>query len=56
MTAPASEEPTLRRNACSLSGGIALAAAAMAPALAVVLNAPAAAPSAGAALPLSFEG
>src|SRR5437868_2401930 len=54
MTSPAPEEPTLRRNACSLPGGIALAAAAMAPALAVVLNAPAAAPAAGAALPLSF--
>ena len=46
--------PTLQQNACSLPGGIALAAAAMAPALAVVLNAPAAAPSAGGALPLSF--
>src|SRR5436190_6686062 len=45
---------TLRRDACSLAGGIALAAAAMAPALAVVLNAPAAAPAAGGALPLSF--
>src|SRR5262245_47598434 len=44
----------LERNACSLTGGIALAAAAMAPALAVVLNAPAAAPAAGAALPMSF--
>src|SRR5436190_1823827 len=40
-------KPALQRNALSLASGIALAAAAMAPSLAVVLNAPAAAPSAG---------
>src|ERR1051326_6738165 len=44
----------LERNVLSVPNGIAMAAAAMAPVLAVVLNAPAAAPSAGAALPLSF--
>lgn len=44
----------LQRNILSVPNGIAMAAAAMAPVLAVVLNAPAAAPSAGAALPLSF--
>jgi amino acid transporter len=44
----------LERNVLRVPHGIALAAAAMAPAIAVVLNAPAAGPSAGAALPLSF--
>ncbi len=44
----------LQRGVLSVPNGIAMAAAAMAPVLAVVLNAPAAAPSAGAALPLSF--
>jgi len=44
----------LQKNVLSVPNGIALAAAAMAPVLAVVLNAPAAAPQAGAALPLSF--
>jgi amino acid transporter len=44
----------LERNVLSVPNGIALAAAAMAPVLAVVLNAPAAGPLAGAALPLSF--
>src|SRR5436190_22988138 len=44
----------LQRNILSVPNGIAMAAAAMAPVLAVVLNAPAAGPSAGAALPLSF--
>jgi len=44
----------LQRNILSVPNGIAMAAAAMAPVLAVVLNAPAAAPLAGAALPLSF--
>ncbi|MST31739.1 amino acid permease [Acidimicrobiaceae bacterium USS-CC1] len=44
----------LQKNVLSVPNGIALAAAAMAPVLAVVLNAPAAAPEAGAALPLSF--
>src|SRR5262245_26643704 len=48
------EHPALQRNVLSLAGGIALAAAAMAPTLAVVLNAPAAAPAAGGALPLAF--
>jgi amino acid transporter len=37
-----------------VANGIALAAAAMAPVIAVVLNAPAAGPAAGGALPLSF--
>jgi amino acid transporter len=44
----------LESNVLAVPHGIALAAAAMAPAIAVVLNAPAAAPVAGAALPLSF--
>ena len=44
----------LERNVLTVPNGIALAAAAMAPVIAVVLNAPAAGPSAGAALPLSF--
>lgn len=44
----------LQRGVLSVPNGIAMAAAAMAPVLAVVLNAPAAAPGAGAALPLSF--
>ncbi len=44
----------LERNVLTVPNGIALAAAAMAPVLAVVLNAPAAGPVAGAALPLSF--
>ncbi|MDA8263059.1 MAG: APC family permease [Actinomycetota bacterium] len=44
----------LQKGVLSVPNGIALAAAAMAPVLAVVLNAPAAAPEAGLALPLSF--
>lgn len=44
----------LQRGVLTVPNGIALAAAAMAPVLAVVLNAPAAGPEAGAALPLSF--
>jgi amino acid transporter len=44
----------LARNVLTVPNGIALSAAAMAPVLAVVLNAPAAGPVAGAALPLSF--
>ena len=48
------ETHRLQRGVLNVPNGIALAAAAMAPVLAVVLNAPAAAPSAGAALPLSF--
>ncbi|MEI8057808.1 MAG: APC family permease [Actinomycetes bacterium] len=44
----------LQRGVLSVPNGIALAAAAMAPVLAVVLNAPAAGLVAGAALPLSF--
>ncbi len=44
----------LEKNVLSVPNGIALAAAAMAPVFAVVLNAPAAGPVAGAALPLSF--
>lgn len=46
--------PGLRRNILSVPNAIALSAASMAPVVAVVLNAPAAAPLAGAALPLSF--
>jgi amino acid transporter len=50
-----SAEPhRLARGVLTVPNGIALAAAAMAPVLAVVLNAPAAGPQAGAALPLSF--
>jgi len=48
------EAHRLERNVLAVPHGIALAAAAMAPAIAVVLNAPAAGPVAGAALPLSF--
>lgn len=44
----------LQKGVLNVPNGIALAAAAMAPVLAVVLNAPAAAPVAGAAVPLSF--
>lgn len=44
----------LQAGVLSVPNGIALAAAAMAPVIAVVLNAPAAAPSAGAAVPLAF--
>lgn len=46
--------PRLARNVLTVPNCIALSAAAMAPVLAVVLNAPAAAPTTGAALPLSF--
>ena len=56
-TPPSSTEPQphrLQRGVLTVPNGIALAAAAMAPVLAVVLNAPAAGPVAGAALPLSF--
>lgn len=44
----------LEKGVLSIPNAIALSAAAMAPVLAVVLNAPAAGPEAGAALPLSF--
>ena len=44
----------LQRGVLTIPNAIALSAAAMAPVLAVVLNAPAAAAAAGAALPLSF--
>src|SRR3712207_4263404 len=44
----------LQKGVLTVPNGIALAAAAMAPVLAVVLNAPAAGPVAGAALPLAF--
>jgi amino acid transporter len=47
-------QPRLQAGVLSVPNGIALAAAAMAPVIAVVLNAPAAAPSAGAAVPLAF--
>lgn len=57
-TVTPSNEPAkaerLERNVLTVPNGIALAAAAMAPVIAVVLNAPAAGPVAGAALPLSF--
>ena len=56
-TPSSSSEPQphrLQRGVLTVPNGIALAAAAMAPVLAVVLNAPAAGPVAGAALPLSF--
>src|SRR3954447_8430520 len=54
-TPSSSREPhRLERGVLTVPNGIALAAAAMAPVLAVVLNAPAAGPVAGAALPLSF--
>ncbi len=55
--APPSAAPQshrLQRGVLTIPNAIALSAAAMAPVLAVVLNAPAAAPSAGGALPLSF--
>lgn len=52
--ASSSEPHRLQRGVLTVPNGIALAAAAMAPVLAVVLNAPAAGPVAGAALPLSF--
>jgi amino acid transporter len=44
----------LERGVLTIPNAIALSAAAMAPVLAVVLNAPAAVPAAGAAIPLSF--
>ncbi|HUW87204.1 MAG TPA: APC family permease [Candidatus Paceibacterota bacterium] len=51
----ASHEPhRLKSGILTIPNAIALSAAAMAPVLAVVLNAPAAASAAGAALPLSF--
>lgn len=53
-TVNATTPQRLQRGVLSVPNGIAMAAAAMAPVLAVVLNAPAAGPSAGAALPLSF--
>ena len=48
------ERQHLERGRLTVANGIALAAAAMAPVIAVVLNAPAAGPAAGGALPLSF--
>jgi amino acid transporter len=51
---PGGQAHRLERGVLNVPNGIALAAAAMAPVLAVVLNAPAAGPVAGAALPLSF--
>ena len=54
-TPSSSVEPhRLQRGVLTVPNAIALAAAAMAPVLAVVLNAPAAVPAAGAAMPLSF--
>src|SRR3954468_24007787 len=56
VTTPSSagEPHRLERRVLPAPNRIALAAAAMSPVLAVVLNAPAAGPVAGAALPLSF--
>jgi amino acid transporter len=55
VTGGASQEKQyLERGRLTVANGIALAAAAMAPVIAVVLNAPAAGPAAGGALPLSF--
>lgn len=51
---PGPKAATLERGVLTIPNAIALSAAAMAPVLAVVLNAPAAAAAAGAALPLSF--
>src|ERR1700692_3391963 len=48
------KEQRLARGVLTIPNAIAMSAAAMAPVLAVVLNAPAAVPAAGAALPLSF--
>src|SRR5665647_19801 len=52
-SAPA-EGHRLQKGILSLPNCVAISAALMAPVIAVVLNAPAAAPNAGAALPLSF--
>jgi len=49
-----SKEQRLQSGVLTIPNAIALSAAAMAPVLAVVLNAPAAVPASGAALPLSF--
>src|ERR1700733_2370311 len=48
------KEQRLQSGVLTIPNAIAMSAAAMAPVLAVVLNAPAAVPAAGAALPLSF--
>ncbi len=48
------ESGRLQKGVLSIPNAVALSAAAMAPVLAVVLNAPAAGPQAGEALPLSF--
>ena len=53
-TARAAVPPQLERGVLTIPNAIAMSAAAMAPVLAVVLNAPAAVPATGAALPLSF--
>jgi amino acid transporter len=57
-TAPPSDRPPkgqrLQHGVLTIPNAIALSAAAMAPVVAVVLNAPAAVPAAGAAIPLSF--
>ena len=52
--AASAEAPRLQGGVLTIPNAIALSAAAMAPVLAVVLNAPAAAAAAGGALPLSF--
>ena len=63
MAGPTTERPTggdqggaqrLERGRLSVANGIAVAASFMAPVIAVVLNAPAAGPFAGGALPLAF--
>jgi amino acid transporter len=51
---PASEGQRLQGGQLSLPNCVALSAAVMAPVIAVILNAPAAAPNSGAGLPLSF--
>ena len=48
------EKQYLERGRLTVANGIVLAAAAMVPVIAVVLNVPAAGPAAGGALPLSF--
>jgi amino acid transporter len=56
VTAPVAEEDgrRLQKGQLSLANCVALSAAVMAPVIAVILNAPAAAPNAGGALPLAF--
>ena len=53
-TGTSGQQARLEKNILSLPNCIALSAAVMGPVLAVVLNAPAAGPSTGGALPLAF--